>query len=419
MVPSFKILEVVADFYHISIGDLKGRSRMKDIAQARQVASYLLRDINDLSYPAIGKLTGKDHTTAIHAYNKITSEISKNPKFAAFVLDIRSRFPREERAAIQLPANTITEGEADYLNKKILSESKNNGVGYETSEDILNSGTNIEISQREADILSRYRQGQTLEEIAAQFNVTRERIRQITFHTLVKELGQKAKEGFKVDVKEYIESQRQLHNQSKIFPVEKKKEFINKVQRGEKLKQLMREYGLNKERLLEVFPEYEGMLALEMVEKKRWSSAYDRCRSCKLTVYPHVALGYCEKCYTKSPEFKAMQKKSFEKNKEKRQKKNQAYLKEYTQRPEVKAKMMERWNKTYFDGNRDAVLERDRFKCVNCGITQEESERKYGRRLHVRHIDNNPKNNALENLESLCPHCFLVIKNRQRLTRKI
>jgi chromosomal replication initiator protein len=73
-----QILRSVADFYHLAVEDLITRGRKKEVVEPRQIAMYLLRDILDMSYPYIGEKLGRDHTTAIHAVEKINQEINKN-----------------------------------------------------------------------------------------------------------------------------------------------------------------------------------------------------------------------------------------------------------------------------------------------------------------------------------------------------
>lgn len=69
------ILKAVADFYNISAADLLKRSRKKEVVKPRQVAMFLLRDETKLSFPEIGqKLGGRDHSTVIHACEKIKAE---------------------------------------------------------------------------------------------------------------------------------------------------------------------------------------------------------------------------------------------------------------------------------------------------------------------------------------------------------
>ena len=69
------ILKTVADFYNISTADLTKRSRKKEVVRPRQIAMYLLREEVSLSFPEIGqKLGGRDHSTVIHACDKIKKE---------------------------------------------------------------------------------------------------------------------------------------------------------------------------------------------------------------------------------------------------------------------------------------------------------------------------------------------------------
>jgi len=69
----------VSEFYDLKERDLTSSSRKKEIVKPRHVAMYLLREELKGSFPFIGrKLGDKDHTTAIHAYNKIAKEIDQN-----------------------------------------------------------------------------------------------------------------------------------------------------------------------------------------------------------------------------------------------------------------------------------------------------------------------------------------------------
>jgi chromosomal replication initiator protein len=76
-----KIIQIVADFYEIKEKDILSRSRKREIVEPRQVAMYLLREELKSSFPFIGrKFNGKDHTTAIHSFKKVSEEIIKNKK---------------------------------------------------------------------------------------------------------------------------------------------------------------------------------------------------------------------------------------------------------------------------------------------------------------------------------------------------
>ena len=83
------ILKAVSEFYGVSLEAMAGPNRQKEIVEPRQVAMFLLRDISDLSYPYIGEKLGRDHTTAIHAYEKINNEINRNPALNQKVITIR------------------------------------------------------------------------------------------------------------------------------------------------------------------------------------------------------------------------------------------------------------------------------------------------------------------------------------------
>lgn len=73
------IQKKVAQFYNVTVDDLKTGRRDKHLVFARQVAMYLARELTDLSFPEIGQcFGGRDHTTILHAYNKIKGECVKN-----------------------------------------------------------------------------------------------------------------------------------------------------------------------------------------------------------------------------------------------------------------------------------------------------------------------------------------------------
>jgi len=87
-----KIIQAVVDFYDLKEKDLIDHSRKKEIVKPRQVAMYLLRELLKESYPSIGrKFGGKDHTTAIYAYEKITKEIKNNKNFTEEVNLIKQK----------------------------------------------------------------------------------------------------------------------------------------------------------------------------------------------------------------------------------------------------------------------------------------------------------------------------------------
>ncbi|MFW6026050.1 MAG: chromosomal replication initiator protein DnaA [Candidatus Woesearchaeota archaeon] len=74
-----KVIDVVIDFYDVNKNNVLSSCRRKEIVKPRQIAMYLLKKELELSYPSIGKkLGGKDHTTAIYAYKKISKKIEED-----------------------------------------------------------------------------------------------------------------------------------------------------------------------------------------------------------------------------------------------------------------------------------------------------------------------------------------------------
>ncbi|GEK90833.1 chromosomal replication initiator protein DnaA [Alkalibacterium kapii] len=72
------IQQKVSKYYQISLTDLKGKKRVRQIVLPRQIAMYLSRELTSTSLPKIGKeFGGKDHTTVIHAHEKIKKVLNE------------------------------------------------------------------------------------------------------------------------------------------------------------------------------------------------------------------------------------------------------------------------------------------------------------------------------------------------------
>ena len=70
------IQDIVASYYNLRIEDLKSQRRTRSVAYPRQIAMYLSRKLTDMSLPKIGEeFGGRDHTTVIHAYEKISENL--------------------------------------------------------------------------------------------------------------------------------------------------------------------------------------------------------------------------------------------------------------------------------------------------------------------------------------------------------
>ena len=73
------VLKIIAGFYNIEERVLCEKTRRKEVVKPRQIIMYILREDFNISYPYIGqKLGGRDHTTVMHAYEKIKREIKQN-----------------------------------------------------------------------------------------------------------------------------------------------------------------------------------------------------------------------------------------------------------------------------------------------------------------------------------------------------
>jgi chromosomal replication initiator protein len=67
-----EMLDVISDFFGFTVEALKGKSRQRPLVTARQIGMYVFRENTDLSYPAIAReFGGRDHTTVIHAVDKV------------------------------------------------------------------------------------------------------------------------------------------------------------------------------------------------------------------------------------------------------------------------------------------------------------------------------------------------------------
>ncbi|MBQ6221282.1 MAG: chromosomal replication initiator protein DnaA [Solobacterium sp.] len=86
---SKKIIKCVADYYGLTRSQITGKTRTKNISNARHISIYLCRKLLDLPYMKIGEEFGnRDHTTIISACNKVEKEIKKDTNFLAAVNEI-------------------------------------------------------------------------------------------------------------------------------------------------------------------------------------------------------------------------------------------------------------------------------------------------------------------------------------------
>lgn len=86
------IQEVVAKYYNLRPEDLKTKKRNRAVAYPRQIAMYLCRELTELSLPKIGEcFGGRDHTTVLHAYEKITTELQADLALQRIITDLTNQ----------------------------------------------------------------------------------------------------------------------------------------------------------------------------------------------------------------------------------------------------------------------------------------------------------------------------------------
>jgi len=238
------IIGSVADYYGFGVDELKARSRKQEIALARQIAAYLLREYLGKSYPEIGRCFGsRDHTTAMHSYRKINSLL-------AISQDLRLQIDEIVKIIFgDLPPVEKSDGRNRREKRKKEKRTKKVNIFR------LSKPAAPEVIEREIVILSEYRDGKTLQQIGEKRGLTRERIRQIVLRAIFREMDGKKKEGFEIDSDEYLKQEK--IKRYRLRPKKEKKE--------------------NK-------------------KPQRWSRFYAHCRGCGTTIIPHLKRGYCEKC---------------------------------------------------------------------------------------------------------------------------
>jgi len=89
------IQRAVADYYHIQVAEMRARTRVRMVSLPRQVAMFLCRELTELSLPRIGEeFGGRDHTTVIHACEKILHDRQTDPTLDANVKEIIERLKK-------------------------------------------------------------------------------------------------------------------------------------------------------------------------------------------------------------------------------------------------------------------------------------------------------------------------------------
>ena len=198
-----KVIDEVVLYYSINKKSLFLEHRgQQHVSEARQVISYILRIKLYLSFPAIGKILNRDHTTIMHACKKVEELILNRPELDDFVSNLLSGTQIDTRVFNPVPVVKKIEkkGKVFCVSKEQLSKLKSDdktrllfsklaavkedySLPIEFSEEYLSKILNDSNRRFSACLINRYGFGEnkftTLQQLANQEKLTRERIRQI------------------------------------------------------------------------------------------------------------------------------------------------------------------------------------------------------------------------------------------------
>jgi len=91
LVTTAVIKNIVSQYYDIKVEDFNAKKRNKSIVLPRQIAMFLCRELTDLSLPRIGEEFGRDHTTIMHAYEKISNEMKIDIQLKSVLEELKSK----------------------------------------------------------------------------------------------------------------------------------------------------------------------------------------------------------------------------------------------------------------------------------------------------------------------------------------
>ncbi|MGB3921848.1 MAG: DNA-directed RNA polymerase subunit alpha C-terminal domain-containing protein [Minisyncoccia bacterium] len=390
-----ELLDNFASYFNIKKEALREHSRKKDgIGEIRDIIIYLLREYGEMSFPAIGRLLIRDHTTIIHAYRKIKARTSADADFEKTFSDLiqNARSIKEKKKYIeQTIIPRITESVRFERNRPKVKE----------------------IPKQNAKVLELYREGLTAEDIAKIIKVSRQRIYQIVDNTIRQlAINDSVSKGIDISADVLIEEEKKKRSNIRLnsFPMPIKKE-----------------------------------------REKRWSVYYVACKSCGTTSIPHVRKGFCEQCIgnfrgdrrediiaqhsTKCDSCQILrqvaineQGRDFYITKDRQVLCRKCFLKttgktlgsyknyEWSRHYEkcikcgtqsvrhAKNGLCENCAEVFTNSKRNRIITEHAGRCDECGMTREEAHNKYNRDLHT-----------LKSGKVLCRRCFL--KNNMRKAR--
>ncbi len=96
-ISSATIMAVTAEYFDTTVEELRGPGKTRALAQSRQIAMYLCRELTDLSLPKIGQAFGRDHTTVMYAQRKILSEMNEHREVFDHVKELTTRIRQRSK----------------------------------------------------------------------------------------------------------------------------------------------------------------------------------------------------------------------------------------------------------------------------------------------------------------------------------
>jgi chromosomal replication initiator protein len=91
------IMAATAEYFQTTVEELRGPGKTRALAQSRQIAMYLCRELTDLSLPKIGQAFGRDHTTVMYAEKKIRGEMAERREVFDHVKELTTRIRQRSK----------------------------------------------------------------------------------------------------------------------------------------------------------------------------------------------------------------------------------------------------------------------------------------------------------------------------------
>lgn len=232
------------------------------------------------------------------------------------------------------------------------------------------SSNNI-LDKNHASFLRLYISGESYASIAKNYNITRERVRQIIYKeieanvltefsdqgvTLVKDDQLKAKVKKRLDL--IKQGKRNKRNSKKDAILKNHIDRINVygIDNFKTISELNNFIGKDADKVHRRYPQI--FIEIRRNRKERWSEQFSSCKICRTTQIKHQSNGYCANCYARE---------------------------------------------NAFDGNREKTIQRDNEECILCHLSREDHKKMYGKDLYVHRKF--ADSNDLENLVTLCNDC--------------